>query len=269
MNRIDTLFAEARAAGRTAFMPFLTAGDPDLPTTAALIRGIAQQASAAGVPVLFELGFPYSDPIADGAAIQASYVRALAGKVKQAAIFDMVADLRRDVVAPLVAMASVSLLTRAGIAAWFAQAKAAGLDGAIVPDLPAEEAAEVRAAATASGLKLIQLVAPTTPPERVERILDTTDGFVYMVSVVGITGERAALPADLGDRLAKLRTQTKLPICVGFGVSNPEHVAALAGLADGAIVGSALVKRLADCGTPAGRTALLEFAAALLKPLAR
>jgi tryptophan synthase alpha chain len=241
-NPIDTLFRSLRAARRKAFIPFVTAGDPDLAATEAVVAELARRGAA-----LVELGFPYSDPIADGAVIQASYTRALRRGLRIADAFACAARLSRlDV--PLVAMVSYSLVHHRGPERFVAEAAAAGLAGAIVPDLPVEESAELTAVAAARDFKLIQLVTPTTPRDRAASIAAASTGFLYCVSVTGTTGERDRLPGELLDQLRWLRTQTDLPLCVGFGVSRPEHVAMLRDAADGVIVGSALVRKLEQAG---------------------
>jgi tryptophan synthase alpha chain len=251
MNAIDQLFQRLRAQGRKAFMPFLTAGDPDIEATATLIHEVARQGAD-----LVEVGLPYSDPIADGPVIQASYTRALNKGILVADIF---AGLQRLTIEPaiaatkipLVVMTSYSLVQRRGAAAFLGQAQEAGLSGAIVPDLPVEEADELCCLAEARDFKLIQLVTPTTPRERAVRIAQRSTGFLYYVSVTGITGERNQLPVPLLEQLHWLREQTQLPICVGFGISRPEQVEVLRAAVDGIIVGSALVRRLEDaCQRP-------------------
>jgi tryptophan synthase alpha chain len=222
-----------------AFMPFITAGDPDVDTTLTVIRELAAQ----GVD-LIEVGFPYSDPIADGPVIQASYTRALSKGLHVEDIFRGVQSLDTDSLPPLVAMVSYALVFRDGIEKFVARARQAGFSGLIVPDLPGDEAAELARACQAHGLDLIQLVAPTTTPQRAARILQTASGFVYCISVAGTTGVRTELPAELQDQLKWLRGQTDLPLAVGFGVSRPEQVDPLRGWADGVIVGSALVRHL-------------------------
>ena len=246
MNPIDALFQRLRAAKRAAFMPFVTAGDPDL----AFTRELLPAAADAGAD-LFEVGFPFSDPIADGPVIQASYTRALANKLKLADVFAMLRDVsaRPTWNTPLVAMASYSLMFKKGTAAFIDAAKAAGVSGAVVPDLPVEEAEELSALAKDRDFKLILLVTPTTSPRRAEKVVKACGGFVYVVSVVGVTGAREALPAALRDQLARLRTMTDLPLCVGFGVSRPEQVRELKDIADGVIVGSAVVKKLEAAAT--------------------
>ncbi|WP_439630572.1 tryptophan synthase subunit alpha [Gemmata sp.] len=242
MNPIDTLFQTLRAAKRKAFMPFVTAGDPDLAFTRDLIPAVAESGAN-----LIEVGFPFSDPIADGPVIQASYTRALAHQIKLADIFATLGSVKPGI--PLVAMASYSLMFKRGPGAFIDAAKAAGLSGAVVPDLPVEEAEDLSKLAADRDFKLILLVTPTTSPARAAKVVKACSGFVYVVSVVGITGERAKVSAGVPELLARLRTMTDLPLCVGFGVSRPEHVRDLKEIADGVIVGSALVKKLEAAGT--------------------
>jgi tryptophan synthase alpha chain len=241
MNSIDALFQNLRAARRKAFMPFVTAGDPDLAFTRELIPAVAESGAD-----LIEVGFPFSDPIADGPVIQASYTRALDKHLKLADIFASLGQItsRNGWKTPLVAMASYSLMFKKGPAAFIDTAKANGLSGAVVPDLPVEEAEDLSKLAKDRDFKLILLVTPTTSLERSEKVVKACSGFVYVVSVVGITGERDKLPTQLREQLARLRTMTDLPLCVGFGVSKPDHVRELQEIADGVIVGSALVKKL-------------------------
>lgn len=241
MNRIDRLFSTLRQDGRKALMPFLTAGDPDLESTSALIREVLARGAD-----MVELGIPYSDPIADGPVIAASYTRALSRGIKLASIFDAVDGLRgRDAVdAPIVTMVSYAIVHRSGVTTYLDRALASGVDGLIVPDLPVEEAAELCRLTAERQLSLIQLVTPTTPRDRALKIVESTTGFLYYVSVAGITGERRELPPELSDNVAWLRSQTELPVCIGFGISGPDQVRQLAPVADGLIVGSALVRRL-------------------------
>ncbi|NLF70190.1 MAG: tryptophan synthase subunit alpha [Candidatus Anammoximicrobium sp.] len=262
MSAIDRLFQELRSQGRKALMPFITAGDPDLAFTADVLSELARRGCQLG-----ELGIPYSDPIADGPIIQASYTRALEKHVKLAGIFDCVARLTPQIEMPLVSMVSYAIVYRHGPQAYVRDAKAAGLAGAIVPDLPVEESDELAEICRDADFSLIQLVTPTTPRERAVRIASISSGFLYYVSVAGITGERRELPPELLDSVAWLKTQTDLPICIGFGISRPEHVRSLAQVADGVIVGSAFVRRLAEADTRPRQTVLQElgdFAAELL-----
>jgi tryptophan synthase alpha chain len=288
MSAIDVVFQQLRSANRKAFMPFVTAGDPDLDFTQRVIRRLAARGCS-----LFELGIPYSDPVADGPVIQASYVRALEKKVKLAQILAMVGRLtseeeelarfspskRSTALAdsgagkpgpfppPIVTMLSYAIVFRHGLEQYVADAKAAGIAGAIVPDLPVEEAGPLAAICRRQDFSLIQLITPTTPRDRARRIAESSTGFIYYVSVTGITGERADLPPQIVDNVRWLRTQTPLPICIGFGISRPEHVRMLAPVADGLIVGSAIVRRIAETLTKPREKVLDEignYAAELL-----
>jgi tryptophan synthase alpha chain len=222
-------------------MPFVTAGDPDLEFTAAVIRELFARGSS-----MCELGIPYSDPIADGPVIQASYTRALERRLRVADIFDMVGGLRPRPTGPIVTMVSYAIVYRHGLQQYVDRAQEAGVAGAIVPDLPVEEAGPLAEICRRRDFSLIQLIAPTTPRPRALRIARQTTGFIYYVSVTGITGERDELPAEIVENVAWLRSQTELPICIGFGISRPEHVRKLAPVADGLIVGSAIVRRVAQ-----------------------
>jgi tryptophan synthase alpha chain len=241
MNPIDTLFQRLKSAKQKAFIPFLTAGDPDIGFTEKLLPRVAQ----AGAD-LIEIGFPFSDPIADGPVIQASYTRALDRGLKLGEIFLALRNITSSSgwKTPVVGMVSYSLVYRHGPARFIEHAKAAGMSGAIVPDLTAEEANDFAKLAADNDFKLILLVTPTTPPKRAERIVRLCTGFLYCVSVVGITGERDRLPETLREQLRKLGSMTDLPLCVGFGVSKPAQVRELREIADGVIVGSALVRKL-------------------------
>ena len=241
---IPELFAKLRADGRKALMPFVTAGDPDLAFTAAVLKEVVGRGAS-----LCEVGVPYSDPIADGPVIQASYTRALENKIKLAGILDMLGETCPGLGAPAVTMVSYAIIFRHGVERYCDDVASRGVAGLIVPDLPVEESPALAKVAGERGLSLIQLVTPTTPRDRAVRICETSTGFVYYVSVAGITGERTQLPPDLVDKVGWLREQTDLPICIGFGVSQPEHVKLLAPVADGLIVGSAIVKRVAEAAS--------------------
>lgn len=234
---IGQMFSELKARGQIGLAPFIPAGYPDLATTAALLPALER----AGATVI-EVGIPFSDPIADGPIIQEAFVEALAKKVKLADIFATVASVRREVATPIVAMVSFSIIFRYGLTRFVKDAKAAGFDGLIVPDLPPPEAQRVCGTIRDGGLDTILLVAPTTAPARRAEIARLSSGFIYYLSVSGITGERDQLPADLPENVRQLKSLTDLPVCVGFGISQPRHVAQLAKLADGAIVGSGLVR---------------------------
>jgi tryptophan synthase alpha chain len=246
MNRIDTLFDRLRTEKRRALMPFVTAGDPDLSTTGMLISELVSRGAH-----IVEVGIPYSDPIADGPVISASYHRALERGVKVAHIFQTLRTLRAEGSSrfndtPMVAMVSYAIIHRMGVERYLNDAATAGFDGLIVPDLPVEESRALLEKATRRNLKLIQLITPTTPRERAVEIARSTTGFIYYVSVAGITGERKNLPSELVETVGWLRTQTPLPICIGFGISGPDQVRQLAPVADGLIIGSAIVRRLAE-----------------------
>ena len=241
MTAINDLFSKLRREKRKALMPFITAGDPDLAFTAAVLKEVIGRGSH-----LCEVGIPYSDPIADGPVIQASYTRALAHKIKLADILDTLGDVAPQLAAPLVTMVSYAIVYRHGLEKYAEEVRERGIAGLIVPDLPVEESAALAKVCQARELSLIQLVTPTTPRERAVRIAETSTGFLYYVSVAGITGERTQLPAELVDNVGWLRSQTDLPICIGFGISRPEHVKLLAPVADGLIVGSAIVRRIEE-----------------------
>jgi tryptophan synthase alpha chain len=247
MSAIDQLFRDLRARSQKAFIPFVTAGDPHLAFTAAVVRKLAERGCS-----LCELGIPYSDPIADGPVIQASYTRALQQHVRLAEIFGCTRPLSRELNMPLVSMVSYAVVYRYGLERYVRDALQAGLSGAIIPDLLVEESDAMAAICREHDFSLIQLVTPTTPPDRAVRIAQASSGFLYFVSVTGITGERRELPAQLVDQVRWLRQQTDLPLCIGFGISQPEQVRMLAPVADGVIVGSALVRHLAafDTETP-------------------
>jgi tryptophan synthase alpha chain len=239
MRDIDATFKTLREKKQLALMPFIPAGYPDLETTAALLPAMEKAGAN-----LIEIGIPFSDPIADGPTIQAAFTAALARGLKLADVFDTIRKARPTVNIPLVAMVSYSIPYRYGLDRFLADARRAGFDGLILPDLPPPEAASVCAKVQAAGLATTLLVAPTTTEKRRREIGDLCSGFVYYLSVSGITGERDRLPENLEANLKQLRTATNRPLCVGFGISKPEHVAQLAQFADGAIVGSAVVKRI-------------------------
>jgi tryptophan synthase alpha chain len=266
MSTIDQLFSSLRREKRKALMPFVTAGDPDLQFTADVLKEVISRGCH-----LCEVGIPYSDPIADGPVIQASYTRALAHKIKLGDILKTLGDVAPKVKAPLVTMVSYAIVYRHGLEQYVDEVSKRGLAGLIVPDLPVEESGQLAAICNRSDVSLIQLVTPTTPRERAVRIAETSTGFLYYVSVAGITGERTKLPPELVDNVGWLRTQTDLPICIGFGISQPEHVNLLAPVADGLIVGSAIVRRIAAAGDEPREKVLKDvgdYVAELLSALA-
>lgn len=241
MSAVDELFQRLRSRGTKAFMPFVTAGDPDLAFTVEILREFA----AAGCHMC-ELGIPYSDPIADGPVVQASFTRALDRGIRLSRIFDTAAQLLPTLSMPIVTMVSYSIVHRQGLESYVKRAKAAGFAGAIIPDLLVDEAPPLARICRREDFSLIQLVTPTTPRDRALRIIESSTGFLYYVSVTGITGERKELPPELVENVSELRRETNLPICIGFGISRPEHVRKLAPVADGLIVGSAIVRRIAE-----------------------
>ncbi len=242
MNRLEANFAALRAEGRRTLVPFITAGYPSLAATEALLKRF----DALGLGVC-ELGIPFTDPIADGPVIQASYTEALAAGVTSGKIFEMVRRFRDGGgTLALVAMVSYTIVYKHGPEAFAAAAAEVGFDGLILPDLPLEEAAAMERIAAEKGLSLILLIAPTTAPARRREIAAHSRGFIYMISIAGITGERTALPDETIEAVTELRRHTDTPVCVGFGISNPQTVAAVCRVADGAIVGSAIVHRITD-----------------------
>jgi len=263
VTRIRRAFAAARAAGRPALVVFVEAGDPDLATTARLLPALA----AAGADVL-ELGIPFSDPIADGPVIQRASERGLASGTTLASALDLLTRLRREgFAAPVVLFSYANPIFAMGEEAFAARAAAAGADGVLVTDLPPEEGKGFSALLKRAGLDPVFLVAPTSSDERLRRAAALSRGFVYLVSRAGVTGTREALPEDLAPLVARVKRQvTRLPVAVGFGLSTPEHVAAVGKLADGAVVGSAVVSRMEQAFRE-GRDPV-EEAAGLVRALA-
>ncbi len=247
MSRIAASFAHLRAKGEMALIPYLTAGDPSLEVT----RQLVIEAEARGAD-LIELGFPFSDPLADGPVIQRASQRALASGVTLLGFLDWAKPLRQRVTVPLILMTYLNPLLAYGLEA-VTKEIATGFDGLIVPDLPLEESGPLAASARQARLDLIFLVAPTSGPERIEKIARRTRGFLYAVSLMGVTGPRAELPADLITYLELIREVTDKPVSVGFGISRPDQVRALAPHADGVIVGSALVRIVEEGGADAVR----------------
>ncbi|MFM1799281.1 MAG: Tryptophan synthase alpha chain [Cyanobacteriota bacterium] len=235
-------FTTLRQSGSCALMPFLMAGDPDLNTTAAAL--LALQANGAD---LIELGIPYSDPLADGPVIQAAASRALAAHTTPAAVLDLLASLRGQLTVPVILFTYSNPLLNRGMEAFCRQAAEAGAAGLVVPDLPLEEAEKLSPIAASHGLDLVLLVAPTTPPERLARIHASSRGFTYLVSVTGVTGMRSTLERRVEPLIQALKEQGGCPVAVGFGISGPDQARQVRDWgADGAIVGSALVKVMAE-----------------------
>ena len=256
MTRIEKKFAALRAEGRKAFVSYIMAGDPDLATSLRLMKGLP----GAGVDVI-ELGMPFTDPMADGPTIQLAGQRALDGGQTLQKTLDMVADFRKgDDVTPIVMMGYYNPIYSRGVDRFLADAKAAGVDGLIVVDLPPEEDAELCIPAQKAGLNFIRLATPTTDAKRLPKVLQNTSGFVYYVSVTGITGAAAAQAGEVGPEVARIKRSTDLPVIVGFGINTPEAAETIAGVADGCVVGSAIVKEIAT-GKPVEE--VLAFVATL------
>lgn len=239
MNRVDKKFSELKSKKKPAFIPFITAGDPDLQTTKALILDFEKRGAD-----IIELGIPFSDPIADGTIIQASYYRALLRETKVAQILDMVSELRRKSEIPIVSMVSYSIVFKCGYEAFIEKACKAGLDGITIPDMPVEENDDIFELAKQRDFKIVCFIAPTTTNERMSLIAQKSQGFLYYISVVGITGIRDSLPEDVIQNINKLKQMTTTPVAVGFGVSTPEHAKLIGSTADGVIVGSAIIKEI-------------------------
>lgn len=248
-TRIDRRFAALRAEGRPALVTFVTAGDPDHETSAEILRGLP----GAGADII-ELGMPFSDPMADGPAIQAAGLRALAGGQTMVKTLAMARAFREgDADTPLVLMGYYNPIYRFGVDAFVAEAKSAGVDGLIVVDLPPEADDELCLPAQAAGLSFIRLATPTTDDARLPRVLENTSGFVYYVSITGITGAATPQAQAVEANVARIKSATNLPVCVGFGVKTPEQARAISASADGVVVGSALVNRVAESLTSDGR----------------
>ena len=240
MTRIERKFGELAASNRKAFVAFVMAGDPDHDTSLEVIRGLP----GAGVDVI-EMGMPFTDPMADGPAIQLAGQRALEGGHTMDRTLEMVRAFRTgDDVTPIVLMGYYNPIYSRGVDRFLAEAKEAGVDGLIVVDLPPEEDEELCLPAQAAGLNFIRLATPTTDDRRLPKVLTNTSGFVYYVSITGITGAAAASAEAVGPEVARIKAATRLPVCVGFGIRTPEGAADIARVADGAVVGSAIVERL-------------------------
>lgn len=242
MSRIAQRFAELKAQGRAAFVPFITAGDPDLETSRAILDALPGLGAD-----LIELGMPFSDPMADGPAVQASSLRALKAGASMARTLDMVRDFRkRDSKTPIVLMGYYNPIHAMGAENFVREVRAAGADGLIIVDLPPEEDAVLQAPARAAGIDVIRLVTPTTHEARLSRVLDGASGFLYYVSIAGVTGTKSFAEADVKAAVARIKKATGLPVAVGFGIKTPAQAGAIARIADAAVVGSAIVSVIAD-----------------------
>ena len=240
MNKIRQAFENGKA-----FIPFITCGDPDVETTMACVREMVKSGAD-----LIELGIPFSDPTAEGPVIQGANLRALTGGVTTDRIFEMVRELRGDVAVPMVFMTYANVVFSYGAERFISTCAGIGIDGLILPDLPFEEKEEFLAVCRAHGVALISLIAPTSA-NRVAMIAKETEGFIYLVSSLGVTGVRSSITTDLGPIIRTIRENTDVPCAVGFGISNPEQAKTMAKEADGVIVGSAIVKLIAQYGKDA------------------
>ena len=240
MTRIDSTFAALKQQGRKAFVAYVMAGDPDFDTSLEIVRGLP----GAGVDVI-ELGLPFTDPMADGPAIQQAGLRALGAGMTLARTLELAARFREaDDTTPIVLMGYYNPIYSMGVPAFLERAKAAGIDGLIVVDLPPEEDAELCLPAAEAGLDFIRLATPTTDERRLPHVLKNSSGFVYYVSITGITGAAEAQAAEVGPEVARIKAAAKLPVCVGFGIRTRDAARELAAVADGAVVGSAIVSRI-------------------------
>ena len=256
MTRIDATFARLKAEGRKAFVSYVMAGDPDYDTSLQIVLGLP----GAGVDII-ELGMPFTDPMADGTTIQLAGQRALNGGQTLEKTLQIARELRKtDKLTPIVMMGYFNPIFSHGVDQFVVDAKAAGIDGLIVVDLPPEEDSELCIPAQQAGLNFIRLATPTTDDARLPKVLTNTSGFVYYVSITGITGAAAAQATDVGPEVARIKSHTDLPVIVGFGINTPDAARAIASVADGAVVGSAIVAQIG-----AGRTVaqVLDFVAGL------
>ena len=240
MTRIDAKFAELNAAGRKAFVAYVMAGDPNYETSLEVVKGLP----GAGVDII-ELGLPFTDPMADGSTIQLAGQRALEGGMTLDQTLQIARELRKnDDTTPIVMMGYYNPIYSRGVETFLGQAKEAGIDGLIIVDLPPEEDDELCIPAQAAGLNFIRLATPTTDSKRLPKVLQNTSGFVYYVSVTGTTGAAAAQASDVAPEVARIKASTDLPVIVGFGVRTPDTAKEIAGVADGTVVGSAIVEKI-------------------------
>jgi len=252
MTRIDQKFADLKKAGKKAFVSYVMAGDPDFETSLELVKGLP----AAGVDVI-ELGLPFTDPMADGPTIQLAGQRALAAGMTLQKTLDLATEFRKtDNTTPIVLMGYYNPIFSRGVEEFLAAAKSAGIDGLIVVDLPPEEDSELCIPAQKAGLNFIRLATPTTDDKRLPAVLKNTSGFVYYVSITGITGAAEAEAGDVGPEVARIKSHTDLPVVVGFGINTPERAQTIASVADGCVVGSAIVSLI---GNDKPTTEVLEF----------
>ncbi len=258
MTRIDAKFAELKAQGRKAFVSYIMAGDPDPETSLEILQGLP----GAGVDII-ELGLPFTDPMADGPTIQLAGQRALEAGQTLEKTLQMVRDFREgDDTTPIVLMGYYNPIYSRGVDRFLVDAKEAGIDGLIVVDLPPEEDSELCIPAQKAGLNFIRLATPTTDDKRLPTVLQNTSGFVYYVSITGITGAANAQAGDVGPEVARIKSATELPVIVGFGIKTPDAAQAIATVADGAVVGSAIVERIGAGDAPSDVVAFVADLAA-------
>ena len=242
MSRLTAKFAELKKVGRSAFIPFISAGDPNMEISLAILEALP----ACGADII-ELGMPFSDPMADGPAVQMSSTRAIAAGTTMPRVIELVRKFRkRDNNTPIVLMGYFNPIHAYGTAKFARDVAAAGVDGLIAVDLPIEEDEVLRLPAAAQGVDLVRFVTPTTDEARLKRILEAASGYLYYVSVAGVTGTKSSTESDVAAAIAKVRAATALPVAVGFGIKTPEQAATIARLADGVVVGSAIVTKIAE-----------------------
>jgi len=265
MSRIAARFADLKGRGEKGLVAYIAAGDPSIEASRQIIHALVE----AGVDII-ELGLPFSDPLADGPVIQAGTQRALLAGANTDNVFDLIATVRREgVTTPILIMTYINLVNRPGIEQFCRRAAEAGVDGLILPDVPMEEGDELLAATQKAGLDLVQFVAPTSTPDRIERAGRLASGFVYVVSLTGVTGQRESLPARMIDLVQAAKAVTETPVAVGFGISTPAHVRQVAAVADAAIVGSAFVRICGEELALPEKVAKLKRFAAELKEATR
>ena len=265
MNRLEKKFAELQKLGKKAFIAYITAGDPSLDSTVKLVREFEKQ----GVDCV-ELGVPFSDPIADGQVNQEAAMRALRNPIGIRQILDAVREIRCESGIPIIFFAYYNSILSFGLEQFVPEAKKCGLDGALILDLPPEEAGNYKSLMDENELATVFLVSPVTPDERLILIARYATGFIYYVSQMGVTGERDSIGESIPDMVARIRKVTDIPVAVGFGISQPEHVIEIARYADGVIVGSSIVRRIGEYGEKSGfEKEVGQFVGSLTKPLGK
>ncbi|MFH1799083.1 MAG: tryptophan synthase subunit alpha [Candidatus Omnitrophota bacterium] len=263
MNRIDETFRRLKKEGKTAFIPYVTAGDPDIDTSKEIVRSLA----SSGADII-ELGIPFSDPLADGPTIQRAVQRSLKNHCSVGKVFEMVKDLRREISVPIVFMTYYNIIFNYGVDRFVKDAKAKGADGVIAADLPMEESEELQKSAEKKDFCVIMLTAPTTPIPRFRKIAAKSRGFIYYVSLTGVTGERKELSSKLKEDVKKISGLSKKPVCVGFGISTPLQAKEIKSVSSGIIVGSAIIK-IIEKNLDCGKTKMIQEIGAFARSMAR